>query len=82
MNDVNGMIREYRISITEIITGTVINLTSNTTSIIASGLHPYYVYECAVSAFTVGAGPYSQVINITTPEDGNNSTRFEHVVSI
>ena len=69
-DDINGIVTEYRITITEVVTGRVITLTSATTSKMASGLHPYYVYECIVSAFTVGAGPYSQIIRITTPEDG------------
>lgn len=66
----NGIITEYRISITEVITGRVISLTSTTTSITALGLHPYYTYECVITAFTIAAGPYSQVVQITTPEDG------------
>ena len=68
--DRNGVITQYRINITEVITGRVITLTSTTTSITARGLHPYYMYECVISAFTIGVGPYSQVIRITTPEDG------------
>ncbi len=69
-NSQNGIITEYRITITEVISGRVITLTSITTSITALGLHPFYTYECIVNAFTVGAGPYTSVIQITTPEDG------------
>ena len=72
VNSRNGIITEYRINITEAITGTVITLTSTATSITALGLHPYYTYECIVSAFTVGIGPYSQAVQITTPQDGNH----------
>ena len=36
----------------------------------ANSLHPYYAYICHVSAFTVGYGPYSEGVQITTPEDG------------
>ena len=68
--DINGVIVEYRINITEVATGRVFTLTSSTTSLTAQGLHPFYVYECVVSAFTVAIGPYSQVFHITTPEDG------------
>lgn len=69
-SDINGNITEYRITITEVVTGRVINYTSTTTSFTALGLHPYYVYECIISAFTIGNGPYSQAIRVTTPEDG------------
>lgn len=69
-SDINGVITAYHILITEVITERVFNFTSTTTSLLAVGLHPYYTYECIVSAFTIGNGPYSQVINITTPEDG------------
>lgn len=33
------------------------------------------MYACAVSAYTVGSGPYSEVLNVTTAEDG---TLYEH----
>lgn len=68
--DINGVIREYRINVTEVITGRIIYLTSTSTSIVTVGLHPYYLYECVITAVTVVAGPYSQTFSITTPEDG------------
>ena len=43
---------------------------STTTSIEITSLHPFYVYEWTVSAFTVGEGPYSSISTVTTPEDG------------
>ena len=66
----NGVIREYRINVTEVETQRVFTLTSTTTSIAIQSLHPYYTYSCVVSAYTVGYGPYTTVFNITTPEDG------------
>ena len=33
-------------------------------------LHPYYNYSCAVSAFTVKAGPYTEIITAVTLEAG------------
>ena len=45
---------------------------STTTSIEITSLHPFYVYEWTVSAFTVGEGPYSSISTVTTPEDGKN----------
>ena len=35
-----------------------------------SSLHPFYTYHCRVSAFTVEYGPYSESLQIATPEDG------------
>ena len=66
----NGIIREYRVNITEIQTGLSIILNSTSTSVSALSLHPYYTYECTVSAYTVGGGPYSEVFTVTTSEDG------------
>ena len=69
-NQQNGIIREYRVNITEVATGRVFQRVSTTTSIEITSLHPFYVYEWTVSAFTVGEGPYSSISTITTPEDG------------
>ena len=66
----NGIIREYRINVTEVQTGSVYVFTTSTTAIVVPSLHPYYDYRCAVSAYTVDIGPYSEVLVITTPEDG------------
>lgn len=35
------------------------------------------MYSCAVSAYTVGSGPYSEVLNVTTAEDG---TLYHHTL--
>ena len=69
-SDTNGVIREYRINITEVETGRVFLLTSTTTSITVQSLHPYYTYQCTVSTYTVGVGPYTTIFRIRTPEDG------------
>lgn len=70
VNQQNGIIREYRIIVTEIRTATTILLNSSSTSVVVQSLHPHYEYACAVSAFTIGSGPYSEVLNVTTAEDG------------
>ena len=72
-NQQNGIIREYRVNITEVATGRVFQRVSTTTSIEITSLHPFYVYEWRVSAFTVGEGPYSSISTVTTPEDGKNA---------
>jgi len=66
----NGIIREYQVNITEIQTANTILLNSTSTSVVVQSLHPHYMYACAVSAYTVGSGPYSEVLNVTTAEDG------------
>ncbi len=66
----NGIIREYRLNITEIETGRVFQQISATTSLTVSNLHPDYTYEWIVTAFTVREGPYSTPSRVTTLEDG------------
>lgn len=68
----NGIIREYRINVTEVNTGTMWQLVSTTNSKVVSTLHPNYVYEFEVTAFTIGTGPYSAAFSVTTPEDGKS----------
>ncbi len=66
----NGIIREYRLNITELDTGRVFYNVSATTSLFVSNLHPDYTYQWTVTAFTVGEGPYSVFSTVTTLEDG------------
>ena len=68
----NGIIREYRVNITETETGRVFQQVSATTTLVVSGLHPDYTYEWIVTAFTVGEGPYSITSRVTTSEDGTS----------
>ena len=77
-SDTNGIIREYRVNVTEVETGRVFYLTSTTTSITVQSLHPYYTYYCTVSAYTVGVGPYTVVFSIRTPEDGKTVSYCMH----
>lgn len=66
----NGIIREYLINITEYNTGKILVYYSMTTSLVISSLHPYYTYLGQVSAFTVGYGPFTDVFQVTTSQDG------------
>ena len=68
--DPNGYIREYRVNVTEVETGRMFQLITNTTGITIGSLHPYYTYNCTVSAVTIGPGPFSTVITVRTAEDG------------
>ena len=69
----NGVIRGYRINVTELETGRVQLLNSTDVSLSVTLLHPYYTYICQVSAFTVAYGPYSDGFRIITPQDGENN---------
>ena len=66
----NGVITQYRIYVTEVDTGNQLMYSTMTTSIAIQLLHPFYTYECVVSTYTVAEGPYSAVLNVTTPQDG------------
>ena len=67
-DDQNGFIVEYRINVTEVITGLVFTYTSTTTSLEITGLHPDYVYQWTVTAVTIGPGPFTTSATIRTPE--------------
>ena len=66
----NGLIVDYRVNITEVITGQSFVRVSTTTSLEITSLHPDYDYQWVVTAVTTGAGPYTSVSTIKTPEDG------------
>ena len=76
----NGVIREYRVNITETETGIAYRLFTAATTLTVSSLHPFYTYDCIIAAFTIAEGPYSVEVNITMPEDGmfniSNGYRF------
>ena len=71
--DQNGAIRSYHINISATETGLFFQLTSETTALDISDLHPYYTYNITVAAVTIGPGPYGVVFAITMPEDGTDS---------
>ena len=66
----NGIVRQYLVNITETETGDEIRLSTADTAITVSGLHPFYHYECIVSAVTIGAGPYTSPLTIQTAPSG------------
>ena len=71
VDEQNGIITRYMISITELETGRSFSLFSPTTSVNVTSLHPYYTYNCTIAAVTiVGDGPYTTTINIVTLQDG------------
>ena len=67
----NGVIRQYWINVTEVVTGRSWQLISTTTTKEVSSLQPYYEYQWLVAAYTTGVGPYSEVSTAITAEDGS-----------
>lgn len=67
--DHNGIIRFYRVFITEEVTGRNFTLTSTTTQIVATDLHPFYTYTISVAAVTISPGPYSEQLSFRTLQD-------------
>ena len=63
LSSVNGIVQHYIITVYELATDTIFQSTTSTsTQLSVSGLHPYYIYTCSISAVTIGSGP---VMNIT-----------------
>ena len=70
----NGEIDFYIVLCTEVNSGGLLTVhTVLTTNITLTALHPYYTYNCNVSAFTVEHGPFSDILSTTTLEDGENT---------
>lgn len=69
--DTNGRIQHYIVVVTELDTNTTLPpMTSTSTQITISSLHPHYVYQCIVAAYTVGIGPYTHPITIQLNQEG------------
>ena len=51
-------------------TGHIVQLVSSMDSIRISNLEPFYAYSIVISAVTIGPGPYSVPVTVTTLEDG------------
>ena len=63
---------------TELETGTEMTFSTAATSYTVPLLHPYYTYECIVTAYTVATGPYAEII-VMTPEDSEFNDCSLHV---
>lgn len=72
VEDQNGLIRSYSISVTRLSTGYQWYLNSNSsyTNVTIEGLEPYNSYAFQLAAYTIAIGPYSDAIVIDTLEDG------------
>ena len=60
----NGIFLAYVINVTERETGLTFETNTTSTSITLTSLHPDYVYECRVAAYTIAAGPFSPIFAI------------------
>lgn len=68
-NQTHGDIQGYIITVLEYETADVLQYSSNTTDLIIGPLHPYYIYNCSISAVTVEPGP-PIIIVVRTQEAG------------
>lgn len=66
----NGVVRRYDLTVTELETGTVFRYSTAGTNFTATLLHPNYAYQIEISAFTIGSGLASVPLVVLTPEDG------------
>ena len=57
----------------EVYTGRVFTLRAEDATILVGPLHPFYVYECQVAAFTVGLGPFGQPFTAQAGETGQSA---------
>lgn len=69
----NGIIRHYKIVITENDTGLVQNLRTTDSMYALHNLHPYYLYIIQVQAVTVVAGEPSEELVVKTLEDSKHN---------
>lgn len=66
----NGIIRYYNITLMELETGSIFSYTSTNTNFTITLLHPNYQYQFEISAITIATGPSSMPIILQMPEDG------------
>ena len=70
VEDHNGIIREYRVNITQKSTQYFAQEITNQTQIIITNLKPYHIYHCYIVAVTVDKGPYTEAVTVLTEEAG------------
>ncbi len=66
----NGKIRLYIINLVHLFDNSAVNYSTNATEIGISGLTPYHLYNLRVAAFTTALGPFSNVTELETSQDG------------
>ena len=69
----NGIIRYYNITLVELETGSIFSYTAtNTANLTITLLHPNYQYQFEISAVTIATGPSSMPVTLQMPEDGKD----------
>ena len=83
--DQNGVIQAYNITITEVLTERIMYFREGDygmeSFLIVNFLHPYYTYQCTISAETIGPGPVAY-ISVTTHQGGEYSIIVTVVVQV
>ena len=64
------MIRYYTVYIMDITNGTSWDVRVNATGTTVQNLHPFFIYNCSVAAYTVATGPISCSITVRLPQAG------------
>lgn len=72
LDEINGLIREYRINVTEAETGTLVqySVQPGEREFIVGSLQPFHTYHCIIVAYTVDVSPTTATITVRTDEDG------------
>ena len=68
--DKNGEIEHYVVNVVERYTGRQWTFVVVDVTLHVGGLHPHYYYDCNVSAYTIGSGPYSSTYSVLTAAEG------------
>lgn len=72
-SELNGILMFYSVHFSVAETLETFEHKTNNTVFIITDAHPYYTYSIKVSAVTVAYGPYTPVITVTTPQDGEHT---------
>ncbi len=76
---INGILQYYLVNVTETNTLKKWSIIALNNDLRLGSLHPDYVYVFAITARTIGIGPYSSPVSVRTEEDGNNY-RTQHII--
>ena len=74
----NGVIREYNIKVIDVESGQVLRFRKDgsDTMLTLTSLHPFYTYQCSISAVTIGNGPPAYVEVITHEQGVTQHIKF------
>ena len=69
-HQVNGIVQHYVVNLYTHQTQTSVRYTVNATNLTISELEAFYTYTVLVAAFTIGQGPFSEELIISTSQAG------------